>query len=90
VKGKKVPVAIYELRGIGLPSEADARAITAFETALHEMIARNFDAARAHFDTVLQLWPDDSPTREYLLELDGFRDTPPPSDWDGVVTMKTK
>ncbi len=54
------------------------------------LVGRQFDAARAQFETVLQLWPNDTPARDYLAELDGFRDTPPPEDWDGVVTMKTK
>lgn len=90
VKGKKVPVRIYELRGIGTPSEADARAIAAFEAGLEALVGRDFDAARSHFETVLQRWPHDAPARDYLAEIEGFRENPPPPDWDGVVTMKTK
>ncbi len=90
VKGKKVPVGIYELRGLGTPSAADARAIVAFEAGLAAAVARRFDDARARFEEVLSIWPNDSPAREYLSELDAFRDTPPPADWDGVVSLKTK
>ncbi|MGV3625432.1 MAG: CHASE2 domain-containing protein [Archangium sp.] len=90
VKGKKVPVGIYELRGLGTPSESDAKAIAAFEAGLAAWSSRRFDDAKTHFETVLAVWPNDSPSRDYLGEIDAFRDSPPPGDWDGVVSLKTK
>ncbi|MBL8914230.1 MAG: adenylate/guanylate cyclase domain-containing protein [Archangium sp.] len=90
VKGKKVPVGIYELRALGTPSETDAQAIALFETGLAAWTARKFDEAEARFKEVLALWPSDGPTRNYLAELEDFRANPPPADWDGVVSLKTK
>ena len=90
VKGKKVPVGIYELRGLGVPNETDAKAIAAFEAGLVASTSRDFDTARARFEEVLALWPKDGPTRNYLAELETFRTAPPPPDWDGVVSLKTK
>lgn len=90
VKGKKVPVGIYELRGLGVPSETDAKAIAAFEAALVASTQRRFDEAERLFKETLALWPGDSPTRNYLEELEEFRTNPPPPDWDGVVSLKTK
>ncbi len=90
VKGKKVPVGIYELRGLGTPNETDARAIAAFEAGLVASTQRHFDEAIALFNEVLTLWPGDAPTRNYLAELETFRVRPPPPDWDGVVSLKTK
>jgi len=90
VKGKKVPVGIYELRGLGTPSEPEGRAIAAFERGLSAWVARRFDEAEAAFKEVLTVWPHDTPTRNYLAELETFRAEPPPADWDGVVSLKTK
>ncbi|MFT3708117.1 MAG: adenylate/guanylate cyclase domain-containing protein [Archangium sp.] len=90
VKGKKVPVGIFELRGLGQASGDEAKAIALFEQALVASTARKFDEARALLEQVLTLWPNDGPTRNYLAELDEFRTNPPPADWDGVVSLKTK
>ena len=90
VKGKKVPVGIYELRGLGLPNEVDGKAIAAFETGLVDMTHRRFTEATARFTEVLTFWPNDAPARNYLEELETFVTEPPPADWDGVVSLKTK
>lgn len=90
VKGKKLPVGIFELRGLGTASETDAKAIAAFEAGLVAWTTRRFDDAHARFSEVLALWPNDSPSRDYLSEIDAFRDSPPAGDWDGVVSLKTK
>lgn len=90
VKGKKVPVGIYELRGVGLPNEIDGKAIAAFEAALVAMTARQFDEASRRFAEVLSLWPSDGPAKNYLAEVEAFKASPPPPDWDGVVSLKTK
>ncbi|MDP3152897.1 MAG: adenylate/guanylate cyclase domain-containing protein [Archangium sp.] len=90
VKGKKVPVGIFELRGLGTPSEADGKAITAFEAGLTAMTERRFSDATRFFTEVLGLWPNDGPARNYLEELETFTLNPPPADWDGVVSLKTK
>ena len=90
VKGKRVPVGIFELRGLGAPSTTDGKAIAAFEGALTAMTQRRFDDATRLFAEVLSVWPEDAPTRNYLEELQTFKQTPPPADWDGVVSLKTK
>jgi adenylate cyclase len=90
VKGKKVPVGIHELRGVGSPSAADAAAIAAFEAGLDAWLRRDWDTAQARFTEVLQAWPNDLPARDYLSELEVFRKAPPPPEWDGVVSLKSK
>jgi adenylate cyclase len=90
VKGKKVPVGIFELRGLGVATGDEAKAIALFEQALVASTARKFDEAEALFQQVLTIWPSDGPTRNYLSELAEFRQNPPPADWDGVVSLKTK
>jgi adenylate cyclase len=90
VKGKKVPVGIYELRGLGTPSETEQKAIAAFEAGLAELTQRKFNDAERHFKEALVLWPNDTSTRNYLAELETYKTNPPPPDWDGVVSLKTK
>jgi adenylate cyclase len=90
VKGKKKPVEIYELRGIGAPLEKDARAVAAFEAALVAYAAMQWATARASFEEVLTLWPNDPPSRRYLEELALFEKNPPGPGWDGVYTATTK
>ena len=90
VKGKKVPVGIFELRGLGTPNEVEGKGIAAFEAGLTAMTERRFDDATLRFTEVLALWPNDAPSRNYLEELETFKESPPPADWDGVVSLKTK
>ncbi len=90
VKGKRQPVGIFELRGLGKAEGAEAEAVAAFEQGLAAWYARRFDEAQAHFEKVLSLWPGDYPARRYLAELEGFKARPPPPDWDGVASLTTK
>ncbi len=90
VKGKKKPVTIYELRGMGTPSAADAEVIATFERGLAAYRARNWDEAVLCFKAVLDRWPHDGPSEKYLDDIDDKRANPPPAGWDGVYVMKTK
>jgi adenylate cyclase len=90
VKGKRLPVSIYELRGLGRPSATDASVIARFEDALARFIARDFDGAGVGFRAVLESWPTDLPSRRYLAQLETFKAQPPPNDWDGVASLMTK
>jgi adenylate cyclase len=90
VKGKRLPVGIYELRGIGRPSAADHAVISEFEGALEAYSRQRFEEAGRRFRQVLTAWPLDLPTRQYLAQLEAFKTRPPPGDWDGVSSLTTK
>lgn len=90
VKGKRLPVAIYELRGIGKPSASEGPVIALFEEALSLFTSRKFEEAAVKFREVLQAWPTDMSTRRYLTQIEAFKAQPPPSDWDGVASLTTK
>jgi len=90
VKGKRRPVRIYELRGLGSAHPADARAIEAFEAAVDAFGERRFDEATALLEEVLGHWPDDPPSLRYLEQATALRNAPPEADWDGVYTATTK
>jgi adenylate cyclase len=90
VKGKRKPVKIYELRGLGKPEGKEAEAIGLFERGIEEYVAQQWDAAEATFKRVLELWPDDPPARRYLDEIAQLRVNPPGAGWDGVYTATHK
>jgi adenylate cyclase len=105
VKGKKEPVRIYELVGRGDPSPATASFIKTFETGIRLFQQRQFQEAIPHFAQALRekpLTPEqeedlrrkgkprDLISTEYLARCEMYLGTPPPPDWDGVVTKTTK
>lgn len=87
VKGKRLPVAIFELRGLGAPTATDGQAIAAFETGLTAWSERRFDDATRAFETVLSLWPGDVPARNYLAAIAAFGGVSPDANWDGVMAV---
>lgn len=90
VKGKRKPVKIYELRGLGKPEGVEAQAIAKFEAALQAYTEQKFDEARVLFEGVLELWKDDAPSRRYLEEVAMLKENPPGPTWDGVYTATSK
>ncbi|WP_277655959.1 CHASE2 domain-containing protein [Seleniivibrio woodruffii] len=85
VKGKKEPVAIYEV----MENTPENKAIAdRFHEGLDMYFARNFEGALAVFEEMEAAGDATSSVftercREYIKE-------PPESDWDGTYTMKTK
>ena len=92
VKGKTVPVAIFEL--MGRRSEAAAgrlrRLEELFTRGLDAYRARGWDAAIAAFEGVIVEYPDDGPTEVYLGRCAALRAESPGAEWDGVYEAKTK
>jgi adenylate cyclase len=92
VKGRSVPVTIYEIiqaRNASLAPVLD-RAYAKYEEGLQFYFERKFDAARNAFSNTLELHPDDVPARVFLARAFDLAATPPPPDWDGVYVMKSK
>lgn len=96
VKGREEPVRIYEVLGERAPSsEAGVSPETLslrdrFEEALALYRQRRFGDALDAFRAVAESHPDDGPTRLYLKRCRRYVEAPPPAEWDGVYTMKTK
>ena len=96
VKGKLQPVVIYELIGrsaensvYGTPDEVRQR-IDIFGKA-HELYRqRRWEDAQKTFQTILDKWPDDGPSRTYWKRCQDYLFDEPPSGWDGVFTMTHK
>jgi len=86
VKGKTVPITVYELLARGPLPPWVAR----FEAALAEFYAGRFDAAQRAFQAVLAERPDDPPSVRYLARLQEICQGPHPSNFDGVLTLTEK
>ena len=90
VKGKAVPVAIFEPLGVTaeLPAER-LREVEQFEAALADYHARRWDEAEIKLMELGRA----NPRKLYQVYLDRvthFRFNPPAADWDGVFTYTTK
>ncbi|MBS1147685.1 MAG: adenylyl cyclase class-3/4/guanylyl cyclase, partial [Proteobacteria bacterium] len=90
VKGKALPVAIFEPLGTtaGLPDTLKADA-AAFEAAFAHYQAQEWDAAEAALHTLNARAPR-TLYAIYLERIAHFRAAPPPADWDGVFVYTTK
>ena len=51
---------------------------------------QHWDAAIAKFDQALEIVVDDGPAQTMRLRCQEYKQDPPPKDWNGSYTMKTK
>ncbi len=89
LKGFERAVAVYELVG-----KADAREATrpwreAFEAALKDYQVRALDKAEVGFRCVLQIRPNDGPSKFYLQQIEDLR-SQVPGVWLGETELKDK
>jgi adenylate cyclase len=96
VKGKKLPVTIFELVGrqgeatdYGTPEQIQNR-LEAFRRARDLYRERQWDAAQRAFEAILAQWDGDGPSRAYWKRCQEYLFDEPPSGWDGVFTMTHK
>jgi adenylate cyclase len=90
LKGFEKSVEVYELID---PLEKAERTLAwrqAFSAALDYFRKRDFATAETAFRRVLELRPEDGPTKFFLHKLDEFRADPPPDGWKGDVELKEK
>jgi adenylate cyclase len=85
VKGRQAPVKIYEL--IGKRGEKELPFLDVFAQGLAAYRKRLWDLAEQHFGSIAE---QDPPSRTYLERCRLYRTDPPPENWDGVFTQKTK
>ncbi len=90
VKGKKKPVAVYELMAFTDAVTREQESVKhRYEAALASFYNGDFPAARAGFET---LWTETSDkASEFMIrQLDDFQDNPPGEDWEGDIPLMTK
>ncbi len=90
VKGKKLPVKIYELLAEKKDESKFKELIAAFEEGLALYRASRWDEAIAAFQKTLGIRPEDEAAKLYIERCNNLKENPPPESWDGVFTMTRK
>jgi adenylate cyclase len=91
VKGKTVPVQVYELAARkGQLSPEQKKAFAAYNEGMAFYRDKKFERAIDAFKKNLAALPDDGPARTYVERCENFLAFPPPPSWDGVYVMTTK
>ncbi|MDH5525171.1 MAG: adenylate/guanylate cyclase domain-containing protein [Desulfobulbaceae bacterium] len=89
VKGKNLPVTIYEPICEGEPEPHIRQEVEQFEEAMGHYRQRSFTRA----EEILKKLSEKKPTKLYSLYLERisyFKNEPPAEDWDGSFTFTTK
>lgn len=92
VKGKHLPVRIYELLAEGKAADTDARYafLKVFNEGLVKYKLGLWNEAASSFRRVLQMRPADHPSELYIIRCKELKENPPEGKWDGVYTMTKK
>ncbi len=91
VKGKNVPIRIYELVGEhGTLNENTKEFMSLFHEGLQYYRNRQFDEAAHQFESLLNVNPDDGPSTTYVERSKLLAMQKLPEHWDGVFTLTTK
>ncbi|MBI2354997.1 MAG: adenylate/guanylate cyclase domain-containing protein [Deltaproteobacteria bacterium] len=83
VKGKHQPIVMYELM------IANMEILPRFEEGLTRYRSQEFSAAREIFEELAEGY-NDGPSRLYAGRCAEYIENPPPAEWDGVYTAKSK
>lgn len=90
VKGREKPVRIYELIRCGPMDDFTDRLLRAFSEALASYRRKEFSEAIGKFEKVLEMKPDDGPSKVLIERCRLMSEIAPGVDWDGVWVMKSK
>ena len=91
VKGKNRPIRVFNL--VGRPEEMTPAMLNIeqrFEDAIKIFRQRKWDDARGAFEKVIELNPEDSPSKAYIERCNLLKTNPGLIDDQGVFTFKTK
>lgn len=90
VKGKRLPVRIFELVAEGKTDDRTQQVLKHFGAGYELYMKQDWSAALAEFNGALAIDSEDSPTQLFIERCQAYLAEPPPTDWDGVYEMKTK
>lgn len=90
VKGKVLPVKIYELVAEKRVNEETAQVLKHFNSGYEMYHKKAFQEAINEFHKALSVNPEDACSKLYIERCEDFISTPPPEDWDGVFVMTSK
>jgi adenylate cyclase len=90
VHGKLEPVTIYELIGLREETAQHAERLSEFARARALYLKRHWLEAQKVFQSILDRWPDDGPSRTYWKRCQDYLFDAPTESWDGVFVMTHK
>lgn len=90
VKGKLLPVTIYELMGRRETTEDLIELAETFTNGHEAYKLRSWAEAKRWFEKALSRWPHDGPARVFLARCEEYLAEEPPADWEGIYVMKHK
>jgi len=91
VKGKQVPIRIYELVGRSSEVKEEVRAcVHLWHEALGLYHQQQWVAAQEGFEAMLHERGADKACSLYIERCEHYQQNPPPVDWDGVTTFTSK
>lgn len=90
VKGKTIPMAVYELMSEGTPSDDVRDRISLYSRGLAHYRAQQWDDAERAWKQLVRECPGDGPAGKMLARLEKLRHENLPSNWDGVYRSKEK
>jgi adenylate cyclase len=90
VKGKRLPVRIFEILGAEPERARWTLLIERFAAGLVAYREQRWDDAMFAFASVLEAYPEDGPAHLYLERCRDMLAAPPEPGWDGVTVMETK
>jgi two-component system sensor histidine kinase ChiS len=92
VKGKRVPVRIFEEFSADPWEIQEKKRLTLgdFEEATRLFTVREFARAKALFEKVLQELPGDKASKSYIARCDHYAKQELPEDWDGALDFDFK
>ncbi len=90
VKGKKLPVKIYELLSEKTAPQETMELVKCWNEGFDFYHKMSFESAIRSFTQALNVCPTDAASKLYLERCNDYLQNPPPADWDGVFTMTSK
>ncbi len=91
VMGKAEPVTVYQILGYSEDIDESILKMTRlYAEGLQLYRQQHWDTAIEKFDAALNILPDDGPSKELRGRCASYKIKPPPQDWNGSYTMKTK
>jgi len=91
VIGKTEPIIIYELLGLkGTLPQKVYEGIELYNKGMEMFAEHQWKKAQKFFNDVLEVIPDDGPSKTYVGRCDEFIKKPPSKKWDGVYSLKSK
>ncbi|MBL7074529.1 CHASE2 domain-containing protein [candidate division KSB1 bacterium] len=91
VKGKAIPITVYELIGKNGKLDGEKGEVAEYFTkGINLYWQREWDEAIKHFQKALAIEPGDGPSKVFIERCQLYKENPPDENWQGEFVMKTK